>query len=117
MADQTPRGARPHSAKSSQSHEHVYCGARGPLHEWLHVTPLPPPSVFTGAQCVPSVGLCLCVLERNVVVRADGARPLQGRCLCGAQACPVLAGAYVHTNARRQRLIVDTPAQLVSAPQ
>lgn len=30
---------------------------------------------------------------------------------------PVLAGMYVHTNAQKQRLIVDTQAQLVCALQ
>lgn len=33
-----------HSAKYSKSHEHVYCSVQGPLHEQLHVTPLPPPA-------------------------------------------------------------------------
>lgn len=41
MASKPPEEGVP---SSSRSHDPVYCSAQGPLHEQLHVTPLPPPA-------------------------------------------------------------------------
>lgn len=56
-----------HAVKYSKSHEHVYCSVQGPLHEQLHVTPLPPPAtVFLLALSVFTVcgALSVCFREK-----------------------------------------------------
>lgn len=93
----TPKGACPslqntvnHMSMFTAEHRgHCMSGSMWPR------CPLQPECFYWSSVCVLSVGLCLCVLERNVVVRVDGARALQGWCLCSAQDCP---GWHVRTH-------------------
>lgn len=112
-----PQRSTSHSAKYGKSHEHVYCGAQGAA--WAApCDPVAPSShsVFTGAQCVYCLWGFVCVCWREMLLWG-----LMGQGHYKAGVCAVrrtvLAGMYVHTNAQKQRLIVDAQAQLVCTLQ